>query len=123
MSDRFPSWPDDWLDDHSVATEQVVAEAQGVRLTSGLRSDGQILMSLAWPEGRRYMRVDPIGNERPSALRVGEKRADDPEVNRIVEGLWSQALALAKQIVDGELTGPPGAQAQPGRRRWGRQGD
>lgn len=97
----FPLWPGDWLTDHGVAAEQVLAADEHVELVTALRGDGQVLFRLSWPEGRRWMLVDPVGGGVPSALRAGEK-ADDRDVARTVEGLWSQALTLAKGLLDGE---------------------
>lgn len=118
MTDAFPRWPDDWLEDYTLATEEAVAASAEVEFLSALRSDGSVLFSVTWPEGRRYMLVDPIGNVAPQALRVGE-RSEDAEVARSVEGVWSGALALAKQLVDGEVD-PPSAGGEDDTSRRGR---
>jgi hypothetical protein len=118
MTDAFPRWPDDWLEDHTLATEEAVAASAEVEFLSALRSDGSVLFSVTWPEGRRYMLVDPIGNVAPQALRVGE-RSEDAEVARSVEGVWSGALALAKQLIDGEVD-PPAAEGADDASRRGR---
>jgi hypothetical protein len=104
MPDAFPRWPPDWIDDHDLAAEEVLVQNEDVSLATALRNDDRVLFSVSWAGGRRYMLVDPIGNDAPRALRVGE-RAEDADVARIVEGLWSQALAEPEP---------------PRRRRWGR---
>lgn len=116
MTDTYPRWPDDWLEDHTLATEEAVAASEEVEFLSALRSDGSVLFSVTWPEGRRYMLVDPIGNVAPQALRVGE-RSEDAEIARSVEGVWSGALALAKQLIDGEVDPPADGGADDGSRR------
>lgn len=117
MTDPFPAWPSAWLEDHTVAAEEVVAADHGVELVSALRNDGQVLLSVRWPGGRRYMLVDPVGGGVPLALRSGEK-AEDAEAARLVEGLWSQALTLAKRLIDGEDLLPP-EPPEGKRRRFG----
>jgi hypothetical protein len=120
MTDSFPRWPPDWIDEHDLAAEEVLAATDDVSLMSALRKDDRVLMSVSWPGGRRYMLIDPLGNNPPQALRIGE-RAEDAEVSRIVEALWSQALTIAKQLMDGELPAiPPPEEDPPKRRRWGR---
>lgn len=120
MTDPFPRWPPDWLEDHDVAVEQVVAQSDDVSLASAMRSDGQVLMSLSWPGGRRYLLVDPVGNDAPRALRIGED-SEEPGLRSGVDRLWSQALGIAKQLIDGELEQPaPDPDAEPRRRRWRR---
>jgi hypothetical protein len=109
MIDDFPRWPPDWVEDHDLATEETVAATDEVSLTSALRNDDRLLMAVSWPGGRRYMLVDPVGNDAPQALRIGE-RAEDAEVASLVEGLWSQALTIAKRIMDGELPAMPPAE-------------
>ncbi len=118
MSDPHPRWPPEWLDDHPLATEETIAQGGDVELISGLRKDGHVLMAVSWPEGRRYMLIDPIGNDAPRALRAGET-SEDPEVALVVESVWSQALQLAKTIIDGDAQPPAGGEP-PGRRRWRR---
>jgi len=120
MTDPFPRWPPDWLDEHDLAAEEVLAQSADVALASGLRKDGQVLLSVSWPGGRRYLLVDPIGNDAPRALRVGE-RAEDPEIGRTVDGLWSQALKLAKQLIDGETELPAPEPPERRRGRWRRR--
>lgn len=114
VTDEFPRWPPDWLDEHGLAAEEVIAEAGDISFMSALRSDDKVLLSVTWPGGRRYLMVDPVGNEPPQAFRIGE-RSDDPEIGRMVEGVWSQALERAKQLMDGEL--PLGAPEPPAKRR------
>jgi hypothetical protein len=106
MSDPFPRWPPDWVEDHDLAVEQVVGEFDDVSLASALRSDDRLLLSLSWPGGRRYLLVDPIGNDPPQALRIGDL-PEDPQAQRGVDRLWSQALGIAKQLIDGDVTPPP----------------
>lgn len=115
--DRFPAWPPEWLEDHVLSAEETLAEHEGLTFRTGLRNDGHVLMSVSWPEGRRWMRVDPVGHEPPRALRIGEL-SEDADTARMVEGVWSQALTLAKQLIDGEITELP--TTQPRKRRWGR---
>lgn len=119
MIDPFPRWPPDWLEDRDVAVEQIVAQSDEVSLVSALRSDGHVLLSLSWPGGRRYLLVDPIGNDDPQALRIGEP-SGSPEVRRGVDRLWSQALGIAKQLIDGELELPVAETERPRRRPWRR---
>lgn len=114
----FPDWPSAWLEDHDVATSQALAAGEGVELVSALRGDGQVLFRVSWPEGRRWMLVDPVGGGVPSALRAGV-RSPDGEAARIVEGLWSQALTLAKGLLDGDVE-LPGEQGASRKRRWRR---
>jgi len=102
VSDDFPRWPPEWIEDHALAAEEVLAEAGDISFASALRADDKVLLSVTWPGGRRWMMVDPVGNEAPQAFRIGE-RSEDPEINRMVEGVWSQALERAKQLIDGEL--------------------
>jgi hypothetical protein len=129
MDEPFPHWPPDWVDDYELAGEQTVAATDDISLTSALRTDDRVLMGVSWPGGRRWMLFDPVGNDAPQALRIGE-RSDDAEVSRIVEGLWSQVLTLAKRMMDGELTAEALAAAAAAaigeeepkekKRRWGR---
>lgn len=124
--DHLPAWPPAWVADHDLAAEQVVAASANVELASALRADDRVLMSVSWPGGRRYLLIDPVGTDPAQALRVGEL-AEDPDVARAVDGLWSRALTLAKQIMDGELELPgpdaaPGEDEPPRRRRPWRRG-
>ena len=116
--------PETLLADERAALE-VLAEAGDIAFASALRADDRVLLSVSWPGGKRWLMVDPVGNEAPQALRIGE-RSEDPEISRMVEGVWSQALTRAKQLMDGELDlgaeGPgetPDPPAGP-RRRWRR---
>ncbi len=123
--EHLPAWPPAWIEDHDLAAEQVVAASDEVQLASALRADDRILMSVSWPGGRRYLLIDPVGAQPAEALRVGEL-AEDPETARAIDGLWSRALTLAKQIMDGELEMPGpdsgGADESPRRRRPWRRG-
>ena len=112
----FPEWPSAWLEDHGVATSQALAAGEGVELVSALRGDGQVLFRVTWPEGRRWMIVDPVGGGVPSALRAGEPAADG-EAARLVEGLWSQALTLAKGLIDGDVALPAEGDEPSGRKK------
>lgn len=105
MSDAFPRWPSAWLEDHAVSAEQVLARTDEVECITALRTDEHVLFSISWPEGRRYLLVDPEGEDPPASYKIGE-RSEDPEVSRVVEGVWSEVLKLAKQIIDGELEMP-----------------
>lgn len=122
--DDFPRWPPDWIEDHELAEEDTIAAEAGVSLTSAVREDGQVLVSAAWPGGIRYLRVDPFGTEDPQALRAGV-RSEDPEIARMVEGAWSQALTLAKQLIDGDVRlpdpAPEGGDEHRGGRSWRRR--
>ena len=125
VDDDFPRWPPPWIEDRPLAAEEVLAEAGDIAFASALRADDRVLLSVSWPGGKRWLMVDPVGNEAPQALRIGE-RSEDPEISRMVEGVWSQALTRAKQLMDGELDlgaeGPgetPDPPAGP-RRRWRR---
>lgn len=123
--DHLPAWPPDWVEDHDLAAEQVVAASADVELASALRADDRILMSVSWPGGRRYLLIDPVGAQPAQALRAGDL-AEDPEIARAVDGLWSRALTLARQIMDGELEMPgpdaSGDDEPPRRRRPWRRG-
>jgi hypothetical protein len=116
MDDLFiPLWPPAWVEDHALSDEQLVAAGEDVKLMSAVRSDERVLLSVSWPGGRRYLMIDPHGKAAPEAFRAGETSADS-EFARSIDAMWSQALQLAKQILDGEL---PALGEQPKkRRRW-----
>lgn len=135
LPDPFPRWPPPWLEDHSLATEEVLAQGEdGVALLAGLRSDDRVLLSVTWPTGRRYVLVDPLGGHPPEALRVGEPPGDI-EDSRLVDAAWSQVLTLAKALMDGQVElpwgqlaqfgagGPPPPDEPPPKRRPWRRGD
>jgi hypothetical protein len=116
---HIPLWPPDWVEDHDVADEQLVAAGDDVRLMSAVRSDQRVLLSVSWPGGRRYLMIDPEGGAAAEAFRAGEP-SEDSELARGIDAMWSQALRLAKQIMDGEL--PAFDVEQPRKRRgWGRR--
>jgi hypothetical protein len=119
MDDLFiPLWPPAWVEDHALSDEQVVDAAEDVKLMSALRSDERVLLSVSWPGGRRYLMVDPRGDAAPEAFRAGAT-STDPDTARAIDALWSQALGLAKRIMDGDLPGP--VEEEPKRRRrWRR---
>jgi hypothetical protein len=130
LPDPFPRWPPPWLEDHSIVTEETLAEGEGVALVTALRSDDRVLISVTWPTGRRYVLVDPVGTHPPEALRVGEPPGDADDA-RLVDGAWSQVLTLAKQLMDGVVQMPWGQMGRgaedageppPKRRPW-RRGD
>lgn len=121
MSDALPQWPPDWVDDHTLAAEQVLTATTELSLATALRNDDRVLISVSWPGGRRYLFVDPIGTEAPRALRAGDE-PQDAEVRRQLDAMWSQALGLAKQLIDGDLQVPPEALEEQKRRRWRRGG-
>jgi hypothetical protein len=98
----IPLWPAPWVDDYDVTDEQLIAAGEDVRLMSAVRSDQRVLLSVSWPGGRRYMMIDPEGGADAEAFRVGEPSAD-ADLARAIDAMWSQALKLAKQMMDGEL--------------------
>ena len=120
MDDLFiPLWPPAWVKDYTLIDEQIVAAAEDVKLMSAVRSDQRVLLSVSWPGGRRYLMIDPAGSALPEALRAGAVSADT-DLARSIDAMWSQALTLAKQILDGEL---PALDEQPRKRRgWRRRG-
>jgi hypothetical protein len=115
----IPLWPPPWVEDHDVSDEQLVDAGEDVKLMSARRSDQRVLLSVAWPGGRRYLMIDPEGGAAPEALRAGAPSAD-ADLARAIDAMWSQALLLAKQMIDGEV--PPSEEPPPKRRRWGRRG-
>jgi hypothetical protein len=120
MDDLFiPLWPPAWVEDHTLSDEQLVAAGEDVKLMSALRSDERVLLSVSWPGGRRYLMIDPNGDGPPEAFRAGAT-STDTDLARSIDAMWSQALRLAKQILDGEL--PALDEEQPDkRRRWRRR--
>ena len=116
MDDLFiPLWPPAWVEDHALSDEQLVAAGEDVKLMSAIRSDQRVLLSVSWPGGRRYLMIDPDAGAAPEALRAGATSSDS-DFARSIDAMWSQALQLAKQILDGEL---PAIGEQPKkRRRW-----
>jgi hypothetical protein len=118
MDDLFiPLWPPAWVEDHALSDEQVVDAAEDVKLMSAVRSDQRILLSVSWPGGRRYLMIDPAGDAAPEAFRAGPT-SEDADTARAIDAMWSQALALAKRIQDGDLPAPP---AEERRSRWRRR--
>jgi hypothetical protein len=118
MDDLFiPLWPPAWVEDHTVRDEQIVSAAEDVNLMSAVRSDERVLLSVSWPGGRRYLMIDPVGDGAPEALRAGAT-STDPDTARAIDALWSQALLLAKRIIDGDLPEPVDEPRK--RRRWRR---
>jgi hypothetical protein len=115
----IPLWPPPWVEDHTLDDEQLVAAGEDVRLMSAVRSDQRVLLSVSWPGGRRYLMIDPQGDAAPEAFRAGAVSAD-ARLAKSIDAMWSQALALAKQIMDGEL---PTLDERPRKRRgWRRRG-
>src|SRR5512132_2564077 len=103
MDDLFiPLWPPTWVEDHTLSDEQLVAAGDDVKLMSAVRSDQRVLLSVSWPGGRRYLVIDPSGDSAAEAFRAGATSTDS-EFARAIDAMWSQALLLAKQIIDGEL--------------------
>ena len=119
MDDIFiPLWPPAWLEDYTLSDEQLVAAGEDVKLMSAVRSDDRVLLSVSWPGGRRYLMIDPDGDGAPEAFRVGPTSTDS-DLARSIDAMWSQALRLAKQILEGEL---PSLDEPPSkRRRWRRR--
>lgn len=114
----IPLWPPPWVDDHDVSDEQLIDAGEDVTLMSAVRSDQRVLLSVSWPGGRRYLMVDPEGGAAPEAFRAGAPAAD-ADLARAIDAMWSQALQLAKRMIDGEL--PTLEEPPPKRRRWGRR--
>jgi hypothetical protein len=120
MDDIFiPLWPPAWVEDHTLRDEQLVAAGEEVRLMSAIRSDERVLLSVSWPGGRRYLMIDPHGDGAAEAFRAGAT-SEDSDFARSIDAMWSQALRLAKQILDGEL---PSLDERPNKRRRWRRGD
>jgi hypothetical protein len=117
----IPLWPPAWVDDYILSDEQVVAAGDEVRLMTALRSDQRVLLSVSWPGGRRYLMIDPQGAE-AEAFRAGEV-STDASLAQAIDAMWSQALTLGKQIMDGELPAVEEQPEQPRKRRgWRRRG-
>ena len=116
MDDLFiPLWPPAWVEDHTLTDEQLVAAGEDVKLMSALRSDERVLLSVSWPGGRRYLMIDPHGDGLFEVFRAGAT-STDAGLARSIDAMWSQALQLAKQILDGEL--PELGEQPKKRRRW-----
>jgi hypothetical protein len=114
MDDIFiPLWPPAWVEGYTLVDEHLVAVGEDVKLMSARRSDQRVLLSVSWPGGRRYLMIDPDGDGAPEAFRVGPTSTDS-DVARSIDAMWSKALQLAKQILDGELPSPD---EQPKKRR------
>jgi hypothetical protein len=113
----IPLWPPAWVEDHDVGDEQLIAAGEDVKLMSGVRSDQRVLLSVSWPGGRRYLMIDPEGGAAAEAFRAGSPAAD-ADLARAIDAMWSQALLLAKQMMDGELPAPEEPTRK--RRRWRR---
>jgi hypothetical protein len=119
MDDIFiPLWPPAWVEDYTLSDEHLVAAGDDVKLMSAVRSDQRVLLSVSWPGGRRYLMIDPHGDGAPEAFRAGATSTDS-ELARAIDAMWSQALQLAKRILEGEL--PPLDQRPNTRRRWRRR--
>ena len=82
---------------------------------SAVRSDQRVLLSVSWPGGRRYLMIDPEGDGAAEAFRAGATSTDS-DFARSIDAMRSQALQLAKQILDGEL--PALGERPKKRRRW-----
>jgi hypothetical protein len=114
----IPLWPPVWVEDHEVGDEQLIEAGEDVKLMSAVRSDQRVLLSVSWPGGRRYLMIDPEGGAAAEAFRAGTA-AKDADLARAIDAMWSQALLLAKRMMDGEL--PALEEPSPKRRRWGRR--
>ncbi len=120
MDDLFiPLWPPPWVEDYTLSDEQLVAAGEDVRLMSAVRSDQRVLLSVSWPGGRRYLMIDPHEGGAAEAFRAGET-STDPDLARSIDAMWSQALRLAKQILEGDV---PSLDERPDKRRRWRRGD
>src|SRR3954452_21772952 len=97
----IPLWPPAWVEDHTLSDEQLVDAGEDVKLMSAVRSDQRVLLSVSWPGGGRYLMIDAQGGEPAEAFRAGAASADS-DLARSIDAMWSQALSLAKQILDGE---------------------
>jgi hypothetical protein len=119
MDDIFiPLWPPAWVEDYTLSDEHLVAAGEDVKLMSAVRSDQRVLLSVSWPGGRRYLMIDPHGDGAAEAFRAGATSTDS-DLARSIDAMWSQALQLAKRILDGEL---PSLDERPSkRRRWRRR--
>jgi hypothetical protein len=113
----IPLWPPAWVEDHDVSDEQLMDASEDVKLMSAMRSDQRVLLSVSWPGGRRYLMIDPESGAPAEAFRAGAP-SEDTELARAIDAMWSQALLVAKRIMDGEL--PVAEEPSPKRRRWGR---
>src|SRR4051812_15771461 len=103
MDDIFiPLWPPAWVEDYTLSDEQLVAAGDDVKLMRAVRSDQRVLLSVSWPGGRRYLMIDPHGEGAAASFRAGATSANS-DFARAIDAMWSQALQLAKQILDGEL--------------------
>jgi hypothetical protein len=114
----IPIWPPAWVEDYDVSDEQLVDASEDVKLMSAMRSDQRVLLSVSWPGGRRYLMVDPEGGAAAEAFRAGAP-SEDTELARAIDAMWSQALLVAKKMMDGEL--PTGGEPSRKRRRWRRR--
>jgi hypothetical protein len=61
--------------------------------------------------------IDPQGDGAPEAFRAGAT-STDPDVARSIDAMWSQALQLANQILEGEL---PSLDERPRSAWWRRR--
>jgi hypothetical protein len=119
MDDLFiPLWPPAWVEDYTLSDEQLVAAGEDVKLMSAVRSDQRVLLSVSWPGGRRYLMIDRNRDGAPEAFRAGATSTDS-DLARSIDAMWSQALQLAKQILDGDL--PSLDERTRERRRWRRR--
>jgi hypothetical protein len=118
----IPLWPPAWVEDHALSDEQLIDASEDVKLMSAVRSDQRVLLSVSWPGGRRYLMIDPGGEAPAEAFRAGAV-SSDTDLARSIDAMWSQALRLAKQIMDGEVPALEEEPEQPPkRRRWRRRG-
>jgi hypothetical protein len=86
-------------------------------LVVGFGELGAELAVVSWPGGRRYVMIDPDGDGAPEAFRAGATSTDS-DLARFIDAMWSQALRLAKQILEGEL---PSLDERPNKRRRSRR--
>ena len=117
MDDIFiPLWPPAWVEDLTIS-DAARRGGGDVKLMSALGSDERVLLSVSWPAAA--VPDDRSARGRRARGLSRRRDVDRPELARSIDAMWSQALQLAKQILDGEL---PSLEEPPSkRRRWRRR--